>query len=106
MGDMLPKSFIEWLWLIVGFVGQFTFFLRFVVQWIASERKQRTVVPIAFWYLSLIGTVMVLSYAVYKRDPVFMAAYSLNIFIYVRNLIIARRCAGTEAEALAEKTSE
>jgi len=82
---------MEWTWFLVGLTGQFTFFLRFVVQWIASERRKRTVVPMAFWYLSLGGTLMVLSYAIYRLDPVFIAAYSLNIFIYVRNLHIARR---------------
>ncbi len=99
-----PDNLAEAIWVTVGFVGQFIFFLRFVVQWLASERQKRTVVPIAFWYLSLGGTVLVLSYAVHKVDPVFIMAYSLNIFLYVRNLIIAKR--HPEAEAVAEKTSE
>jgi len=86
-----PDSVSGWVWLGVGFLGQFVFFMRFVVQWIATERARRTVVPMLFWHLSLAGTVLVLAYACYKIDPVFMLAYSLNIFIYVRNVIIARR---------------
>ena len=101
---LLPKTLIEWVWLGTGLVGEFVFFLRFVVQWIATERARRTVVPMAFWHLSLIGTAMVLAYAFYKLDPVFILAYSLNIFIYVRNLIIARR--HPEQEVVMEKESE
>ncbi|NLW87086.1 MAG: hypothetical protein GXY38_09460 [Planctomycetes bacterium] len=97
--SMIPGTIGEWIWFCVGLCGQFTFFMRFVVQWIASERKKRTVVPMAFWYLSLCGTLMVLAYAIYKADPVFIAAYSLNIFIYVRNLHIAQRCARDSASA-------
>ena len=83
----------EIAWEIVGLVGHFFFFSRFVVQWIATERKKRTVVPEAFWYLSLLGTVIVLAYSLHVGRPVFMLAYSLNIIIYVRNLIIHRRTA-------------
>ena len=100
----MPQNTLEAVWMLVGLAGQFTFFLRFVVQWIASERKKRTVVPLAFWYLSLAGTVLVLAYALYKKDPVFILAYSLNIFLYVRNLIIAKR--NPAQEALMEKESE
>jgi lipid-A-disaccharide synthase-like uncharacterized protein len=101
---LIPKSPAEWFWVITGLVGQFVFFLRFVVQWIASERQKRTVVPMVFWHLSLIGTLMVLAYALYRIDPVFILAYSLNIFIYVRNLVIAKR--SPEMAAFAEKQSE
>lgn len=88
----------------IGMVGEFVFLMRFVVQWIASERKKRTVVPVVFWHLSLVGTFMVLAYAIYQMDPVFMLAYSLNMIIYVRNLSIAR--ANPAREAVEEKTSE
>jgi len=74
------------IWYLVGFVGQFVFMMRFVVQWIASERKKRSVVPLAFWYLSLVGSLITIVYAVYRRDPVFTAAFCLNIVIYIRNL--------------------
>ena len=73
-------------WDAVGFVGHFVFFLRFVVQWIASERKQRSVIPVAFWYLSLCGSAIVLVYAIHVRRLVFILAYSLNMIIYLRNL--------------------
>jgi lipid-A-disaccharide synthase-like uncharacterized protein len=92
------------IWFLVGMAGEGVFFLRFVVQWIASERKKRTVVPVVFWHLSLVGTFIVLIYAVRQMDPVFMLAYSLNVVIYVRNLSIAR--AHPDREAVAEKTSE
>lgn len=87
----LPTSPIAWTWFLVGMIGEAVFFMRFVVQWYASERKKRTVVPMAFWYLSLAGTALVLAYAVFVINPVFILAYSLNVFLYVRNLIIARR---------------
>lgn len=92
------------VWFVIGTAGEGIFFLRFVVQWIASERKKRTVVPAAFWYLSLVGTFIVLAYAVYRVDPVFILACILSVAIYVRNLKIAR--ANPEREAVAEKTSE
>ena len=101
---IMPANITEWVWFLAGMAGEFVFFLRFVVQWIASERMKRTIVPMAFWHLSLVGTAMVLAYAIYKLDPVFILAYSLNIFIYVRNLSIARR--HQETQAVMEKTAE
>ena len=91
LDKMAPTSVSGWVWFVIGFGGEFIFFLRFVVQWWASERKKRTVVPMAFWHLSLIGTALVLAYALFRIDPVFILAYSLNIFLYVRNQMIARR---------------
>ncbi len=78
------------LWMAIGFVGQFIFGLRFIVQWIATERRKRSVVPVAFWYLSLVGTVVLLTYSVYRLDPVFIAGFSLNMVIYLRNLYFIR----------------
>jgi lipid-A-disaccharide synthase-like uncharacterized protein len=101
---IMPANPIQWAWFLTGILGEFVFFLRFVVQWLASERAKKTVVPMMFWHLSLAGTAMVLAYAIYKLDPVFILAYSLNIFIYVRNLTIARR--HQETQAVMEKTSE
>ncbi|MFP4053221.1 MAG: lipid-A-disaccharide synthase N-terminal domain-containing protein [Phycisphaerae bacterium] len=77
--------------MVIGFVGQFIFGLRFVVQWIATELRKRSVVPVAFWYLSLVGTVVLLAYSIYQRDPVFIAGFSLNMIIYLRNLHFVRR---------------
>jgi lipid-A-disaccharide synthase-like uncharacterized protein len=100
----IPHDPTSIVFFTLGMVGEFVFLMRFVVQWIASERKKRTVVPMVFWHLSLVGTFMVLAYAVYQMDPVFMLAYSLNVVIYVRNLSIAR--AHPAQEAVAERASE
>lgn len=78
------------LWLILGFSGQACFTGRFLVQWFASEKLQRSVVPKAFWYLSLLGGVILLVYAVYRRDPVFILGQATGILIYLRNLHFVR----------------
>ncbi len=78
-------------WIAVGLVGNAAFGLRFVVQWIASERAKRSVVPTSFWYLSLVGAAILLLYAIHRRDPIFTLAYLPNGFIYARNLILTRR---------------
>lgn len=75
-------------WILFGFLAQFVFFMRFVVQWYASEKKKMTVVPVTFWYLSLVGTVMILIYSIYRRDVVFIVASLLNFLLYLRNLQI------------------
>jgi len=77
-----------WDW--VGFVGQVFFLSRFLVQWIATERKRESTIPIAFWYLSLAGTVILLAYSVHLRNPVFILGFSLNMVIYLRNLYFIR----------------
>lgn len=74
------------LWLAVGFLGQFFFFMRFLVQWLASEKEKRSVVPIAFWYLSLFGGTILLIYALYRRDPVFILGQGVGLWVYSRNL--------------------
>jgi lipid-A-disaccharide synthase-like uncharacterized protein len=74
------------VWTIVGFVGQAAFLGRFVVQWLVSEIKQRSYIPIAFWYLSIVGSLILLVYSLHKSDIVFIAGFSLNTIIYVRNL--------------------
>ena len=78
-------------WCAFGFLGQLLFSLRFIIQWIASERRRESVIPIAFWYLSLGGSIIVLIYAIWRRDPVFIAAYSMGFFVYVRNLVLIYR---------------
>ncbi|HEX2767752.1 MAG TPA: lipid-A-disaccharide synthase N-terminal domain-containing protein [Geobacteraceae bacterium] len=74
------------LWLVVGFAGQALFTMRFIVQWISSERQRRSVVPTAFWYFSLAGGVTILAYALHRKDPVFIVGQSAGVFIYLRNL--------------------
>lgn len=76
----------EDLWLLVGFAGQALFFSRFLVQWLASEKRRESVIPPVFWYLSLAGGAVLLSYALYKRDPVFIAGQTFGVFVYLRNL--------------------
>lgn len=79
------------LWLGIGFLGQTMFFSRFLVQWLASERAGRSVFPMAFWYLSLSGGVILLAYAVWRHDPVFILGQSTGAFIYLRNIRLRQR---------------
>lgn len=78
----------EHIWLIIGFLGQGLFAMRFIVQWIYSERKKQSVVPIVFWYFSLCGGTVMLMYAIYKRDPVFIVGQATGLFVYTRNLYL------------------
>jgi lipid-A-disaccharide synthase-like uncharacterized protein len=73
-------------WVILGFAAQAFFTMRFVVQWIASERARKSVIPVAFWFFSLGGGVLLLIYALYRRDPVFIAGQALGLVVYIRNL--------------------
>ena len=78
-------------WLALGFLGQACVFSRFLVQWLASERAGRSVVPRAFWYLSIAGGAIVLTYAIWRRDPVFILGQSVGLFVYLRNLALLHR---------------
>ena len=80
----------EFWWVVVGLFGQAMFSMRFLVQWISSERAKRSVMPIAFWYFSLGGGIVLLTYAIYRRDPVFIIGQSSGLFIYLRNLWLIR----------------
>lgn len=80
----------EKVWLAIGLAGQLCFASRFIVQWISSEMKKKSHIPLAFWYFSLIGGLILLAYAIYRQDPVFILGYSLNSVIYVRNLMLIR----------------
>lgn len=82
-------------WLILGLVGQGLFSARFVIQWLASERAHRSVVPTLFWVFSILGSTVLLAYAVHRRDPVFILGQSLGLFIYGRNLYLIWREKGT-----------
>jgi lipid-A-disaccharide synthase-like uncharacterized protein len=81
----------EQLWLAVGLFGQALFSARFLVQWIASERRKRSVVPHAFWYFSIGGGVTLLAYAIYRRDPVFILGQGAGLLVYARNLWFLHR---------------
>jgi lipid-A-disaccharide synthase-like uncharacterized protein len=78
----------ETIWIGIGFLGQGLFFGRWVVQWIASERTAESRVPISFWYMSLIGGLITLAYAIYRMDPVFIAGQSIGSVVYIRNLVL------------------
>jgi lipid-A-disaccharide synthase-like uncharacterized protein len=78
-------------WLAVGVAGQVAFSSRFLVQWVASERKGRSVVPTAFWWLSLVGGAILLVYALARRDPVFLLGQGAGVVVYARNLMLVRR---------------
>jgi lipid-A-disaccharide synthase-like uncharacterized protein len=79
------------IWLVVGFLGQATFSMRFLVQWWRSERAGRSVVPTSFWHLSLGGGLLLLFYAIHRRDPVFILGQVTGILVYLRNLVLIRR---------------
>jgi lipid-A-disaccharide synthase-like uncharacterized protein len=80
----------DW-WLILGFVAQALFTMRFLVQWIASERAGHSVIPLAFWIFSIGGGVLLLIYALYRRDAVFIAGQAFGVFVYLRNLYFVLR---------------
>ena len=75
-------------WIVLGFVAQGLFTMRFLVQWIASERQKKSVVPVAFWYLSVAGGGLLLVYAIYRKDPVFILGQATGLVVYVRNLML------------------
>ena len=78
-------------WIALGFVAQFAFTMRFLVQWVASEKAGRSVVPVAFWFFSIGGGLLLLIYAIKRQDPVFIAGQALGLFIYARNLMLIFR---------------
>lgn len=75
-------------WIALGFIAQFFFTMRFLVQWLASEKAKRSVIPLSFWFFSIGGGFLLLIYAIHRRDPVFIAGQGLGLFIYVRNLML------------------
>lgn len=73
-------------WLALGFFGQLMFSARFLIQWIATERNRKSVIPVSFWYFSIAGSFLLLTYAIYRKDPVFIVGQSMGSLIYLRNL--------------------
>ena len=103
VGDYLHDVFVvqlDW-WVALGFLAQALFTARFAVQWIASEKAGRSVVPMAFWLFSVGGGILLLVYALYRRDPVFIAGQSFGVFIYLRNLqfVLRERRRGSSVAA-------
>ncbi len=78
-------------WIVFGFAGQALFSARFLIQWLASEKQKKSVIPEAFWYFSLAGGVVLLMYAIHRSDPVFIVGQSLGAFIYTRNLYFVHK---------------
>lgn len=89
-GWLNVQNWTEFWWVIFGLGGQLLFMGRFLVQWIASEREKRSVMPVAFWYFSIGGGLILFAYACYRGDPVFILGQSIGVFIYARNLWLIR----------------
>ena len=82
---------INYFWLAIGLIGQGIFSARLIVQWLVSEKEKKSIIPVAFWYLSLVGGIILLAYSIYKQDPVFILGQAMGVFIYLRNLSLIRR---------------
>jgi lipid-A-disaccharide synthase-like uncharacterized protein len=89
----------EHVWLAVGFIGQLMFSMRFLVQWVVSERRRESVMPIAFWYFSIAGGAFLFAYSLWRMDPVFILGQSLGIVVYSRNLYLIYNRAQTQQAA-------
>lgn len=102
LATWLHQVFVEQFsgWVLLGFIAQFAFTMRFMVQWIASERAKRSVVPTAFWFFSLLGGTLLLVYAIYRKDPVFIAGQALGLLIYIRNIWLIARERADRGQAL------
>ncbi|MBI3469355.1 MAG: lipid-A-disaccharide synthase N-terminal domain-containing protein [Planctomycetes bacterium] len=105
-----PETVSVW-WAVFGFVAQGVFAARFLWQWIVSERSKQSMVPVGFWYLSLVGGLMLTVYAIF-RDPVLIPGQVAGLLVYVRNLVLIRRarstnagCTGVETPAAQERAS-
>tara|TARA_Y100000994_G_C15395194_1_gene319214 strand:- start:149 stop:457 length:309 start_codon:yes stop_codon:yes gene_type:complete len=79
------------IWMIIGFVGQTIFASRFLIQWIVSERASKSIIPNIFWWISIIGSFVLLSYAIHREDPVFIVGQSVGFLIYSRNLYLIKK---------------
>lgn len=91
------------MWLAVGFLGQGLFSLRFIMQWMHSERLRKSVIPVVFWYFSLAGGTTLFVYAIYREDPVFIVGQGLGLIIYLRNLYFIRKSGQSPAQPVADK---
>lgn len=79
------------IWIVIGFAGQLIFGGRFILQWIASERRQESHIPIPFWWMSIVGGAITAAYAIHRRDPVFIVGQVAGLVVYVRNLMLIYR---------------
>ncbi len=101
VGGYLHEVFIDKfdIWLAIGIFGQLLFTMRFLVQWLASERAGRSVIPIAFWFFSIGGGLITLVYGLYKKEPVIIMGQALSLFIYARNLMLIAKQRKTKSDA-------
>jgi lipid-A-disaccharide synthase-like uncharacterized protein len=88
LGQVLSRVSV---WVLIGFLGQAVFTARFLVQWVASEKKRDSVMPVAFWWLSLAGGLILLSYVIHRRDPVLIVGQGMGLVVYIRNLMLVER---------------
>ena len=79
------------IWMIIGFIGQTIFASRFLIQWIVSERASKSIIPNIFWWISILGSFVLLSYAIHREDPVFIVGQSVGFLIYSRNLYLIKK---------------
>ena len=79
------------VWATIAIIGQMVFAGRFVLQWLVSEYKKKSHVPVAFWYISLVGSLILLSYSIHIKNPIFALGFSLNTLIYIRNLHLIKK---------------
>ena len=86
-------------WLTIGFLGQSLFTARFLIQWVVSEQKRDSVVPVAFWWLSLLGGTALLAYAIFRRDPVIITGQGMGLFVYTRNLMLVGKARARRAQS-------
>jgi lipid-A-disaccharide synthase-like uncharacterized protein len=107
MFDSLVKELSqEPVWTAVGFIGQFAFGGRFILQWLVSEYKKKSYVPIGFWYLSLVGSIILLAYSIHRVEPIFILGFSLNALIYIRNLHLIYKHKQTGEVTVIEKDED
>ena len=90
---------MEQLWLGIGLLGQAMFSARFLIQWIVSERRRQSVIPVPFWYFSIAGGLTLLAYAIYRLDPVFILGQSTGVFVHARNLYFIHRPSARPVQA-------
>jgi lipid-A-disaccharide synthase-like uncharacterized protein len=101
-----PNTGLGWFWFLFGLGAQAAFASRFLIQWLASEKRGRSYVPISFWYISLVGGVMLLTYAVWVQNPIFVLGQATGCFVYIRNLMLLRREKGRLAAPHPEEKAE
>jgi lipid-A-disaccharide synthase-like uncharacterized protein len=107
MFDFIVRELLkDPVWMTLGFAGQVVFGSRFVLQWLVSEYKKKSHIPVAFWYLSLVGSIILLAYSIHKKDPIFILGFSLNAVIYIRNLHLIYKHKQTGEVTMVEKDED